>query len=163
MNIMICSANDAAHQLRVQPHHWYVVSLRCRTEDRPEFKKVARLSHLARAMLVRRFDDIWVPEKGRVMPSREDIKIIIDWVRTEYPRDLMVHCYAGVSRSSAVAYVLACIEKDPAEAINMLNPMIHSPNERIVELGADILNKPEIVEAYEKAFGDDPFSNMMGI
>ena len=161
MNIMICSAKEAAHQLRAKPHHWHVVSLRC-FEDRIEFEKVSQLAHLAKTMIVRRFDDIWVEEEGKVLPTKEDVETIIRHVQEIYPSNLIVHCYAGVSRSTAIAYLLACLEKEPDDAIKMLNPMIHYPNELIVKLGSEILNNPRILEVYEREFGGDPFQSMMG-
>ena len=74
----------------------------------------------------------------------------------------MVHCAAGVSRSSATAYVIACMTTPPAKAIYMLNPMLHMPNERIVQYGTEILDNTDIWREFQKGFGDELFADLMG-
>lgn len=59
---------------------------------------------------------------------------------------LLVCCQAGISRSSATAYVVQTAEVGPMEALKVLNHKIHSPNKLVVAHGANILGLPEMVE-----------------
>src|SRR3972149_3354364 len=59
-------------------------------------------------LLVVQFDDLLEPLKGRSEkpPEESDIKTILEWSKqkmAENNNDFIVHCTAGVSRSSAVA------------------------------------------------------------
>src|ERR1700746_400224 len=55
------------------------------------------------------FHDISAPLDGHVLPGRGHVAQLIDFVR-RWRRDapLVVHCYAGVSRSTAAAFVTVC-------------------------------------------------------
>ena len=77
-------------------------------------------------------------------PTTEDIRSILEWSKDK--QEIVVHCAAGVSRSSAVGYVIACSEMEPREALKVLNPALHSPLPWIVQLGSEILSKPEMID-----------------
>lgn len=53
----------------------------------------------------------------------------------------IVSCRAGISRSSAIAYLLACKRTSPEEAIQLLLPSKHFPNELILKYGMEILGE----------------------
>jgi len=75
-------------------------------------------------------------------PAHEDIQSIIDWAREKMvsnPTGFIVHCTAGVSRSSAVAILIKSLH-DPENALKIINPLIHSPNSRVLEIGERILD-----------------------
>lgn len=58
-------------------------------------------------------DDIWEPEAGRVVPDEAMVRRILDFgVDWSGVAPLLVHCWAGVSRSTATAFILAC-ERNP--------------------------------------------------
>lgn len=61
---------------------------------------------------VLRFNDIVEPRSGLVAPSAADIAAILALKDTP---TLLVHCHAGVSRSTAAAYILACATRPPGE------------------------------------------------
>ena len=70
------------------------------------------------------FDDIFLEdctETGK--PSVEDAQRIIDSFAT-LPKSaeskIFVHCYAGVSRSSAVVYILYCMELGPDREVEAM-------------------------------------------
>jgi predicted protein tyrosine phosphatase len=52
--------------------------------------------------------DIIDEQEGFVAPAREHVEALLafahDWDRT---KPMIVHCYAGISRSTAAAYVIA--------------------------------------------------------
>jgi predicted protein tyrosine phosphatase len=102
-----------------------------------------------------RFNDIIEPEPHRVAPSREDVERLLEFGRElaePPPQDrqarphLLIHCHAGVSRSTAAAaLILAEAKPDrPARAvfeeIVRLRPRAW-PNLRILEFGDRLLGR----------------------
>ena len=65
-------------------------------------------------------------------------------------QELLVHCAAGVSRSSAIAYLIACSRVGTMEALKVLDSLFHWPNNRVVRLGAEIMDNPEIEQVIKK-------------
>ncbi len=54
-------------------------------------------------------DDIAVPLDGYVAPADEHVTLLLAFVRGwNRAAPLVVHCYAGISRSTAGAFVTAC-------------------------------------------------------
>ncbi len=72
--------------------------------------RVERPRHIApENHLVLAVDDISVPMDGYTLPAEEHVERLIDFVgRWDRATPMVVHCYAGISRSSAGAYVAAC-------------------------------------------------------
>jgi predicted protein tyrosine phosphatase len=89
--------------------------------------------------------DISVPLDGYVAPQTEHVEQLIAFVQ-RWPRDtaLVVHCYAGVSRSSAAAFVSVCAlspasdERVIAAALRRASPTA-TPNIRIVAIADHLL------------------------
>src|SRR5579872_3731793 len=55
------------------------------------------------------FHDIVEPVAGLVAPDRDQMQIVLDFGREAGPRcALLIHCWAGISRSSAAAFAIAC-------------------------------------------------------
>ena len=92
-------------------------------------------------------DDIAEPIEGYVAPAEEHVGDLIRFVRA-WPRaaPLVVHCYAGISRSTAGAFVTACVlnpqrnEAAIARAIRDASPTA-MPNIRIVTLADRLLGR----------------------
>ena len=83
-------------------------------------------------------------------PERWHLENILNWVIKEDIdfSNLIVTCFAGISRSSGIAYLVACLlGMDPYEAIKHLNTEKHYPNIRIVSTGAVMMSNPEIIIA----------------
>lgn len=55
------------------------------------------------------FNDITAPLAGHIAPSDQHVAAILDFAQ-RWPRTapLVVHCFAGISRSTAAAYMIAC-------------------------------------------------------
>ena len=54
-------------------------------------------------------DDITEPIDGYVAPAEEHVEQVLSFVRGwDRGAPLVVHCYAGISRSTAGAFVAAC-------------------------------------------------------
>jgi predicted protein tyrosine phosphatase len=97
--------------------------------------------------LALRFHDIIEPAPGRYAPSRDDVERLLAFGR-ELGEDghLLVHCHAGVSRSTAAAtLILAQAHPDrPAsealDAVTRIRPRAW-PNLRILEFGDALLGR----------------------
>ena len=72
--------------------------------------RVQRPTHIAEENhLVLAVDDIAEPMDGYTVPATEHVQRLIDFVATwDRAAPMVVHCYAGISRSTAAAYVAAC-------------------------------------------------------
>jgi Predicted protein tyrosine phosphatase len=93
------------------------------------------------------FDDSNIAFDGTKAPTTEDIRGILEWSMDK--DDLLVHCTAGVSRSSAVAFLIESARTNPFEALKILNPRTHEPNELIIRIGAKLISS-DVMVAYTK-------------
>lgn len=94
------------------------------------------------------FDDIESPMDELELVTPEQIMMILAWAKDK--ERIVVHCAAGISRSSAVAYLIACSRMPPSEAIRMIDPDRHCPNDLVLFHGIKILNDISIYTEYMK-------------
>jgi predicted protein tyrosine phosphatase len=94
-----------------------------------------------------RLHDISLPLDGHVLPDEAHVADLLRFVRTWDRRTpLVVHCFAGISRSTASAYASVCAlsphrdEKAIAEALRRASPTA-TPNIRIVSLADSLLGR----------------------
>ncbi len=92
-------------------------------------------------------DDITEEVEGFVAPSDSHIAQVLNFVRGwDRSAPLVVHCYAGISRSTASAFAAACLlnphrdEISIAKQIRAASP-IASPNRLIVSLADKALGR----------------------
>jgi len=102
---------------------------------------------LAHRHLLLEMDDITAELDGYRAPAQEDLADLIQFVRGwDRAAPLVVHCYAGISRSTAGAFVAACAlnprrdERLIAQAIRRASPTA-TPNIRIVTLADGLLGR----------------------
>lgn len=109
---------------------------------------VARPSHIAAENhLVLSVDDIAAHQDGMTVPAQEHVERLIDFA-TRWDRNapMVVHCYAGISRSTAAAYVAACAinpnrdERQIARAIRDASRTA-KPNVAIVSIADQLLKR----------------------
>jgi len=101
-----------------------------------------------------RLHDISSPLDGYIMPGEEHVADLIRFVRGWDRRSpLVVHCYMGISRSTASAYASVCAlnprrdEASIAQALRRASPTA-TPNIRIIALADHVLGrKGRMVEA----------------
>jgi predicted protein tyrosine phosphatase len=119
--------------------------------------------------LALRFHDIIEPTRDQLAPSREDVERLLDFGRElgePAGSHLLVHCYAGVSRSTAAAALILAQAhperpaRDALDRVAQLRPRAW-PNLRILELGDALLGRNgEIVAAvaaiYRRVLDRDP-------
>ncbi|MFE1602226.1 tyrosine phosphatase family protein [Methylobacterium sp. ID0610] len=103
--------------------------------------------------------DITAPLAGHVLPERAHAERLIAFVRAwNRARPLVLHCYAGVSRSPAAAYIAACAllpERDEAELARTLRAASPSatPNARLVAMADAVLGRDGRMVAAIAAIG----------
>lgn len=146
--IKILSQDDATKLVLENPNKYNVVSLWSggggkHGAEQPNFKGKEK------SLCQQRFHDIiletWQAKaENKITPDDNHIKTILEFAKTKYNEPLIVHCYAGISRSSAITF---CILLDyfkhsdnPIE--NTINELVKikpieciKPNKRIVNLG----------------------------
>jgi predicted protein tyrosine phosphatase len=92
------------------------------------------------------FHDIIEARPGLTAPSREMMQAILDFGRGNTPqRPMLIHCWAGISRSSAAAFAIACdrnpgFERDIAIELRRRAPSV-TPNRLMVALADDLLQR----------------------
>ncbi|HEY4855166.1 MAG TPA: protein-tyrosine phosphatase family protein [Xanthobacteraceae bacterium] len=122
--------------------------------------RVERPNHILQTNhLVLGMDDICSPIDGYVIPSDEQIERLISFVRAwDRAKPLVVHCYAGISRSTAGAYVAACALNTQRSEFAIAQELRRAsatatPNGRIVSLADEILGRDGRMVAAIEAIG----------
>jgi predicted protein tyrosine phosphatase len=156
LGIYISNADGAAIEVKKRPHALHVISIR---DYRDKTAPVDKVAGLCLSMLVLRFNDLDdvrlshlstadLAKHGLHYPERGHIEAALDYAKDK--QELLIHCAAGVSRSSAVAYLIACSRVGTMEALKVLDSLFHWPNNRVVRLGAEIMGDSEIEQTIKK-------------
>ena len=132
----------------------HVVTLLKDTDRVERPRAILEANHLVLGM-----DDISVPMDGYVIPCDDHVRRLIDFARAwDRRKPLVVHCYAGISRSTAGAYVAACAlnphrdESAIARELRRVSPTA-PPNARIVALADGLLGRAGRMVAAIDAIG----------
>jgi len=117
--------------------------------ERP--RSIAAANHLILGM-----DDITMPIDGYIIPCDEHVTRLIEFVRGwDRAKPMVVHCYAGISRSTAGAYVAACALNPRRDELALARELRRlsataTPNIRIVSLADRVLGRGgRMVEAID--------------
>jgi predicted protein tyrosine phosphatase len=122
-------------------------------------------NHLYLAM-----NDIAEAQTGMTLPGESHVRSLLDFAYDwDRARPLVVHCYAGISRSTAAAYIIAAAlrpERDEGElaaTLRWLSPSA-TPNPRLVAVADALLGRQgRMIEAIKgigrgaDAFEGTPF------
>lgn len=94
-----------------------------------------------------RMHDISVEQDGMTLPGEAHVRTILDFAGTwDRSRPLAINCYAGVSRSTASAYIIAAAlspsrdEAQLATTLRRLSPTA-TPNPRMIAVADRILGR----------------------
>ncbi|GIL38703.1 tyrosine phosphatase family protein [Roseiterribacter gracilis] len=95
--------------------------------------------------LVLGFHDIDATRSGLVAPDANSLHRLLDFAAawTE-PAPMLVHCWMGISRSTAASFILACAadpnrsEAEIALALRAASPTA-TPNQRLIALADEVL------------------------
>jgi predicted protein tyrosine phosphatase len=127
---------------------------------------IARENHLYLVM-----HDIEVAQDGMTMPGEEHVRNLLDFARRwDRAKPMVVHCYAGISRSTASAYIIAAAlapkrdEVELARTLRTLSPSA-TPNPRLIAVADALLERNgRMIEAVQSigrgadAFEGTPFA-----
>ncbi len=138
--IHVCPLSRLAETLRASGAA-SVVGLLGRADSRPA------LPDPVSRRLALDLSDITVPVAGHVLATRAHVdsllRFVLDWDRGA---PLLIHCYAGVSRSTAAAFAALCAldpatpETTHAATLRAASPTA-TPNALIVALADDVLGR----------------------
>jgi predicted protein tyrosine phosphatase len=110
--------------------------------------RVERPAHIApENHLVLGVDDISMPMDGYTIPDDEHVARLIDFVgKWERTAPMVVHCFAGISRSTAGAYVAACALNPKRDELAIAWDIRRAsrtaqPNARIVSIADRLLRR----------------------
>jgi predicted protein tyrosine phosphatase len=131
-------------------HSYELLTLLSPDHPETDWREFACERHLRLA-----FHDIVEPMPGLVAPDHVMMQSVLDFGRKCEPqRPLLIHCWAGISRSSAAAFAIACdrnpgFEHDVAAELRRRSPSA-TPNRLMVRLADDLLHRGgRMVEAIE--------------
>jgi len=103
--------------------------------------------------------DITTHQDGHILPAHAHVLQLLEFARAWNRRaPLLIHCYAGVSRSTAAAFIAACAltpdrnEAELAQLIRQRSPTA-TPNARLVEIADQILSRHGRMSAAIAAIG----------
>jgi predicted protein tyrosine phosphatase len=120
----------------------HILTVMANVEQVQRPASVLEANHLRVSM-----DDITEHMDGYVAPSQDHVERVLAFVRAwDRSAPMVVHCYAGISRSTASAFAAACLlnphrdEVAIARQIRAASP-IASPNRLIVGLADRILGR----------------------
>ena len=143
MEIKIAGYMAASHLLEREPGRWHsVVILGARTAS-AGYVETRTLS-----CIYLEFDDVLDPQPGKILPTPDAIQWGLDFAKGK--DKVLVSCRAGQGRSAALAYLIACQDRPPDEAISLLDATRHSPNRLVVKIGATVLGNLTILDRFDQ-------------
>ena len=110
-------------------------------EWQPETPSELATDHHYRVTL----NDITEPSEGQILPTRAHVEGLIAFLEDNRDASLLVHCYAGVSRSTAAALIAMVLDSPgrEREAARVLRAAAAyaQPNRLIIRHADDILGR----------------------
>ncbi|MFQ3361186.1 MAG: tyrosine phosphatase family protein [Alphaproteobacteria bacterium] len=129
----------------------YIISILSPGESFPIFEGIKDTNHLKLS-----FNDITSPRKNLIQPSLGHVKNIISFTKKCTKNDtLLIHCYAGISRSTAAALIVYCYYKKDLRADLMATELMSlspsaNPNSLLLKLGDHIIGSSNILSECHK-------------
>jgi len=143
----------------------HIVTLLKDTDRVERPRRIVPANHLILGM-----DDISMPMDGYIAPANEHVRRLLDFVRGwDRAKPMVVHCFAGISRSTAGAYVAACAlnpRRDEAAIAQALrrasvtatpNPLIVSIADRMLGRDGRMMAAIDAIGRGELAYEGEPF------
>ncbi len=114
---------------------------------------------LAKNHLHLQFNDITTDRAGLTSPSKQHVQDLIEFARLwDWSSPLLIHCWAGISRSPAAAAIIALAlepshnEQQLAEKMRGLSAEI-TPNIKMIEIADDTLNRGGLFSSAFRTIG----------
>jgi predicted protein tyrosine phosphatase len=115
---------------------------------------IGRERHLRLSM-----NDICEARDGLVVPHQDHVAELIQFARDwDQQAPLLIHCWAGISRSTAAAFITLCAlnpeadEHSLARALRRASPTAY-PNRRLVALADEVLSRQGRMSAAVEGIG----------
>ncbi|MEO8667231.1 MAG: tyrosine phosphatase family protein [Bauldia sp.] len=103
--------------------------------------------------------DVVAPTEGMITPATEHVRALLDFVAAwDRRQPMLIHCYAGISRSTAAAFIALCAvgperaESEIAERLRAAAPSA-TPNALLVGLADNLLDRRGRMVAAVAAIG----------
>jgi len=104
-------------------------------------------------------NDIVAPADGLVLAADDHVGSLIDFIEQwDQTQPLVIHCYAGISRSTAAAFIALCVkrperdERAIARSLRSASPLA-TPNARLVAIADRLLGRDGRMIAAIEAIG----------
>lgn len=119
--------------------------------------------------------DIAEPQEGMTLPGEQHMRTLLEFAQSwDRAKPLVINCYAGISRSTASAYIISAAlqpsrdEEELAQKLRLASPSA-TPNPRLIALADAMLGREgRMVEAIRSigrgadAFEGVPFELELG-
>ena len=142
MEIKIAGYAAASHLLGREPDRWHAVVILGAGSESSGYVETRTLSSL-----YLHFDDVLDSQPGKITPTSDAIRRGLDFAKGK--DRALVSCRAGQGRSVALAYLVACQDSTPSEAVTLLDASRHSPNRLVVKIGATVLGDLAILDRFD--------------
>ncbi len=157
--IHVCSLRAAQVEIDLHGIRRVISILGPETPHR-RFEGVAHDQHLQMT-----FNDVEAAMDGMMSPAASDVETLLQFVRRwDRASPLLIHCWAGVSRSTAAAYIAQCALNPRADAIKLAQDLRDvsasaTPNRMMVAFADELLGRDgRMVEGIAKiGRGEDAF------
>lgn len=131
--MIILGRRDMIEEVTANPDKYSVVAI-C---EYGELNAVEAILDKSDCLVLDFMDHTW--EERASSPKMEHVEQVLEWAKTRGPENMLVSCAAGVSRSSAMAFLIECQRTSPEEAVKLWKLGHHHPNELILHFGVQIL------------------------
>lgn len=141
MKIWISSLREV-HNVAASVRPASVVSLLAPNDIFPKIEALAEDEHHHV-----KIHDILDERDGHTAPNGDHVRELVAFLRGWRPDEpLLVHCWAGMSRSTATAFIAACLHNPHADETVIADTLKHAsptafPNTRIVSIADDLLGR----------------------
>jgi predicted protein tyrosine phosphatase len=108
--IIVCPLHAAPKLVR-ERNASHAISLLSPDTPFPVFDSLTQQRHLRLTL-----HDIAAPSPGLSAPGQSDARRLVDFIRDwDKASPMLIHCWAGISRSTAAAYTALCMMRDEPE------------------------------------------------
>ncbi len=111
-------------------------------QDVPRIASIKAENHKALG-----FNDIASPMAGHIMPEEQDVREIMMFMyEWDQQSPMLIHCWMGVSRSTAAAYIGALTLNPGADEVELANALrwaapFATPNPAMIKIADDIMGR----------------------
>lgn len=139
--IVVCSLREAQRQIDLHGAS-HAVSILGPETPHHAFSGIGQDRHLKLT-----FHDIALASDGMLAPQAGHVETLLSFYRVwDRTAPLLIHCWAGVSRSTAAAYIAKCVfeprrdEHDIAWELREASPSA-TPNPRMIAMADELLGR----------------------